>query len=82
MKRIFHCEAKGNENGIIQFISLLLFLLPIYRAQNTLECTEMIRNNKCSCYTFEDGKSNFNFNHLTVLNTNYVYSYLFYSYLS
>ncbi|XP_047528577.1 chaoptin-like [Vanessa atalanta] len=54
MKRIFRCAAKSNENGIIQFISLLLFLLPIYRAQNTLECTELIRNNKCSCYTFED----------------------------
>ncbi|XP_023933814.2 protein artichoke [Bicyclus anynana] len=54
MKRIFRLETKRNENGILTFFSLLLYLLPIYGAQNTLECTELIQNNKCTCYIFEN----------------------------
>lgn len=57
MKRIFRLETKRNENGVLQFFSLFLFSLPIYGAQNTLECSEMILNNKCTCYIFENGKS-------------------------
>lgn len=57
MKRIFRLETKRNENGVLQFFSLFLFSLPIYGAQNTLECSEMIQNNKCTCYIFENGKS-------------------------
>ncbi|KAL4710070.1 hypothetical protein ACJJTC_016472 [Scirpophaga incertulas] len=55
MKKILYFAPKQNDYGALQIISLLLVLPSILRAQNSLGCPDLIRNNKCSCYTFEDG---------------------------
>ncbi|XP_072939637.1 uncharacterized protein [Epargyreus clarus] len=55
MKKILCFDArKKNNRDVLQIISILLVLPPIFRAQNTLGCSDVIRNNKCSCYTFEN----------------------------
>lgn len=57
MQKILCYKIRKNERDILQIISLLLVLPSFLRAQNTLGCPDLIRSNKCSCYTFEDGKA-------------------------
>lgn len=59
MKKIFYFEAAKNDYDVLQIISLLLVLPSVLRAQNSLGCPDLTRSNKCSCYTFEDGKISF-----------------------
>ncbi|XP_052749315.1 uncharacterized protein LOC113515602 isoform X2 [Galleria mellonella] len=54
MKKILCFGTGKNYGDVLQIISLLLVLPTILRAQNTLGCPDLIRSNKCSCYTFED----------------------------
>lgn len=56
MKKIVCYRTRKNGRDTLQIISLLLVLPSILRAQNTLGCPDLIRSNKCSCYTFEDGE--------------------------
>lgn len=57
MQKILCYKIRKNGRDILQIISLLLVLPSFLRAQNTLGCPDLIRSNKCSCYTFEDGKA-------------------------
>lgn len=61
MKKVLSYKTRKNENDVLQIISLLLVLPSVLRAQNTLGCPDLIKTNKCSCYTFEDGKTAFLF---------------------
>lgn len=56
MKKIVCHKTKKNDRDVLQIIPLLLVLPSVLRAQNTLGCPDLSRTNKCSCYTFEDGK--------------------------
>lgn len=56
MKKIICPKTRKNDGDVLQIIPLLLFLPSILRAQNTLECPDLTRTNKCSCNVFEDGK--------------------------
>lgn len=56
MKRIACSETRRNGRNILQIVTLLLFLPSILRAQNTLECPELIET-KCTCHTIEKGKT-------------------------
>lgn len=55
MKKVLFFKTKKNECDVLQIVSLLLVLPPILRAQNIVGCPDLIKTNKCSCYTFEDG---------------------------
>ncbi|XP_053603949.1 protein artichoke-like [Plodia interpunctella] len=55
MKEILCFGTEKNYGDVWKIVSLLLFLPAILRAQNTLGCTDLIRSNKCSCYTSEEG---------------------------
>ncbi|KAJ2952070.1 hypothetical protein O0L34_g4334 [Tuta absoluta] len=55
MQKISCYRTRKNGRDILQIISLLLVLPAFLRAQNALGCPDLIRSNKCSCYTFEDG---------------------------
>ncbi|XP_026737376.1 protein artichoke-like [Trichoplusia ni] len=55
MKKVLFYKTRKNDCDVLQIVSLLLVLPSILRAQNTLGCPDLIKTNKCSCYTFEDG---------------------------
>lgn len=57
MKKVLFPRKDGR--GIFQIIILLLVLPSFLRTQNTEGCSGLIKSNKCSCYTFEDGKKIF-----------------------
>lgn len=56
MKKVLLFKTRKNEGDVLQIVSLLLVLPSVLRAQNTVGCPDLIKTNKCSCYTFEDGK--------------------------
>lgn len=56
MKKVLLFKTRKNECDVLQIVSLLLVLPSVLRAQNTVSCPDLIKTNKCSCYTFEDGK--------------------------
>ncbi|CAG9559704.1 unnamed protein product [Danaus chrysippus] len=54
MIRDFYSAIQRNDNGIAKILSLLLFIFQTCRTENTLECSQLMQNSKCTCYTFED----------------------------
>lgn len=56
MKKVLLFKTRKNECDVLQIVTLLLVLPSVLRAQNTVGCPDLIKTNKCSCYTFEDGK--------------------------
>ncbi|XP_041970703.1 uncharacterized protein LOC121727092 isoform X2 [Aricia agestis] len=52
MKIPLRFKTRSNHD-VIHIFSLLLVLPPVFRAQNTLDCNEILKN-ACSCYNFEN----------------------------
>ncbi|CAF4766912.1 unnamed protein product [Pieris macdunnoughi] len=50
---VWAVEGKNCQN-VFQIISFLLVFLSVCRIENTMACPDLIDNDKCLCYTFED----------------------------
>ncbi|CAG4993632.1 unnamed protein product [Parnassius apollo] len=54
MTIVSRVKKKKHESSIWQIILLLLVLPSVLRAKNTLECNDFVKNDKCTCYIFEE----------------------------